>query len=128
MDQLAVIMSLVEPDLKPHLIDRYLATAQKGGLAPVLCLNKADLVEHANLQPLVGFYSQLGIPTLLTSAHTGEGVDRLRELLKDRATVFSGQSGVGTSHPKTMSTSVTVPALSLSQVGPKKVTELVAAS
>jgi ribosome biogenesis GTPase len=33
----------------------------------------------------------------LTSAKTGEGVDRLRELLKDRATVFSGQSGVGKS-------------------------------
>jgi ribosome biogenesis GTPase len=97
VDQLVIVMSLVEPDLKPHLIDRYLATAQQGGLAPILCLNKADLVEHANLQPLVGFYSQLGIPTLMTSAKTGEGVDRLRELLKDRATVFSGQSGVGKS-------------------------------
>ncbi|HKB02957.1 MAG TPA: ribosome small subunit-dependent GTPase A [Gemmataceae bacterium] len=97
VDQLVVVMSLVEPDLKPHLIDRYLATAQQGGLAPILCLNKADLVEHANLQPLIGFYSQLGIPTLLTSARTGEGVDRLRELLKERATVFSGQSGVGKS-------------------------------
>jgi ribosome biogenesis GTPase len=97
VDQLVIVMSLVEPNLKPHLIDRYLATAQQGGLAPILCLNKADLVEHANLQPLIGAYSQLGIPTLLTSATTGEGVDRLRELLKDRATVFSGQSGVGKS-------------------------------
>lgn len=97
VDQLVIVMSLVEPDLKPHLIDRYLATAQQGGLAPILCLNKADLVENANLQPLIGFYSQLGIPTLMTSAKTGEGVDRLRELLKDRATVFSGQSGVGKS-------------------------------
>jgi ribosome biogenesis GTPase / thiamine phosphate phosphatase len=90
-------MSLVEPDLKPHLIDRYLATAQQGGLAPILCLNKADLVEHANLQPLIGAYSQLGIPTMLTSARSGEGVERLRDLLKGRATVFSGQSGVGKS-------------------------------
>jgi len=97
VDQLVIVMSLVEPDLKPHLIDRYLATAQTGDLAPILCLNKADLVEHANLQPLIGFYSQLGIPTLLTSAKTGEGIDRLRELLQDRATVFSGQSGVGKS-------------------------------
>jgi ribosome biogenesis GTPase len=97
VDQLVIVMALVEPDLKPYLIDRYLAIAQQGGLAPILCLNKADLVEHANLQPLIGAYSQLGIPTLLTSATTGEGVDRLRELLKDRATVFSGQSGVGKS-------------------------------
>jgi ribosome biogenesis GTPase len=97
VDQLIIVMSLVEPDLKPHLIDRYLALAQKGDLAPILCLNKADLVEHANLQPLIGAYSQLDVPTLLTSAKTGEGVDRLRELLKGRASVFSGQSGVGKS-------------------------------
>jgi len=97
VDQLVIVISLVEPDLKPHLIDRYLAIAQQGGLAPILCLNKSDLVEHANLQPLIGAYNQLGIPTLLTSAWTGEGADRLRELLKDRATVFSGQSGVGKS-------------------------------
>jgi ribosome biogenesis GTPase / thiamine phosphate phosphatase len=97
VDQLVIVMSLVEPDLKPHLIDRYLAIAQKGDLAPVLCLNKSDLVEHANLQPLIGAYNQLDIPTLLTSAKTGEAVDRLRELLRGRATVFSGQSGVGKS-------------------------------
>jgi ribosome biogenesis GTPase / thiamine phosphate phosphatase len=97
VDQLVIVMSLVEPDLKPHLIDRYLATAQMGELSPVLCLNKADLVEHGNLQPLIGAYTQLGIPTLLTSARSGEGVDRLRELLRGRATVFSGQSGVGKS-------------------------------
>ena len=97
VDQLIIVMSLVEPDLKPHLIDRYLAIAQQGELSPILCLNKSDLVEHSNLQSLVGFYSQLDVPTLLTSAKTGEGVDRLREMLKDRATVFSGQSGVGKS-------------------------------
>ena len=42
VDQLAIVVSLVEPNLKPHLIDRYVAAAQKGGLKPVLCLNKAD--------------------------------------------------------------------------------------
>ncbi|QDU24332.1 ribosome small subunit-dependent GTPase A [Urbifossiella limnaea] len=97
VDQLAIVISLVLPDLKPHLIDRYLAAAQKGGLAPVLLLNKADLADPVALQPLVGFYSQLGIPTILTSAATGLGVGRLRELLRGRATVFSGQSGVGKS-------------------------------
>jgi ribosome biogenesis GTPase len=97
VDQVAIVVSLVEPDLKPHLIDRYLAVAHQGGLAPILCLNKADLTDVVALQPLVGSYAQLGIPTLLTSARTGLGVDRLRELLRDRATVFSGQSGVGKS-------------------------------
>ncbi|MBX9583150.1 MAG: ribosome small subunit-dependent GTPase A [Gemmataceae bacterium] len=97
VDQLVIVISLVEPDLKPHLIDRYLAAAQQGGLNPILCLNKADLADPVALQPLVGAYSQLGIPAVLTSARTGVGVGRLRELLRGRATVFSGQSGVGKS-------------------------------
>src|SRR5207244_1226277 len=97
VDQLVIVVSLVEPDLKPHLIDRYLTSAEQGGIAPVVCLNKADLVEPAPYQPLVGLYSQLGIPAMLTSAVSGVGIDRLRALLKDRETAFSGQSGVGKS-------------------------------
>lgn len=97
VDQLVIVMSLVEPDLKPHLIDRYLASAQQGDLAPILVLNKADRVDITKLQSLIGLYSQLGVPTLLTSALTGLNIPRLRELLADRATVFSGQSGVGKS-------------------------------
>jgi|SRR5579883_781931 len=97
VDQLAIVMSLVEPDLKPHLIDRYLAAAQQGGLKPVLCLNKSDLTDAVELQPLIGLYAQLGVPVILCSARTGFGIDRLREQLRGRSTVFSGQSGVGKS-------------------------------
>jgi ribosome biogenesis GTPase len=97
VDQLVAVVSLVQPDLKPHLIDRYIASAQIGGLTPVICLNKSDLVDPAAVQPIIGGYSQLGIVVLLTSATTGEGVERLRGLLRDRATAFAGQSGVGKS-------------------------------
>jgi ribosome biogenesis GTPase len=97
VDQVVFVMSLVEPELKPHLIDRYLASAAQGGIAPLICLNKADLVDHAEYQPLIGYYSQLGIPTWLTSASTGLGIERLRQRLRERQTVFSGQSGVGKS-------------------------------
>lgn len=97
VDQLVIVISLVQPELKPHLIDRYLAAAEKGGLNPILCLNKADLADPVPLQPLVGAYSQMGVPAMLTSARTGVGIDRLRGLLRGRSTVFSGQSGVGKS-------------------------------
>lgn len=97
IDQVVFVVSLVEPDLKPHLIDRYLASAEQGGIAPILCLNKADLVQSVNYQRLVGMYNQLGVQALLTSATTGQGIDRLREELRGRQTVFSGQSGVGKS-------------------------------
>ncbi len=95
VDQVVIVMSLVEPELKPHLIDRYLVSAEQGGIAPIVCLNKADLVDAADYQALVGMYNQLGIPAFLTSAHTGIGVARLRSCLRGRETVFTGQSGVG---------------------------------
>ena len=97
VDQVVIVMALKEPELKLHLIDRYLASAEQGGIKPVICLNKADLVDPVEVQPIVGYYSQLGIRTLLTSARTGLGIDRLRRLLKDRESVISGQSGVGKS-------------------------------
>jgi ribosome biogenesis GTPase len=97
VDQVVIVMALVEPDLKQHLIDRYLASAAQGGIAPIICLNKADLVDPAPFQPLIGLYSQLGVPALLTSAVSGQGIAWLRERLPGRQTVFAGQSGVGKS-------------------------------
>lgn len=97
VDQVVIVMSLVEPDLKPHLIDRYLVSAEQGDIAPVICLNKADLVDPVAYQSLIGFYSQLGIPAFLTSATTAQGIARLRQWLIGRQTVFAGQSGVGKS-------------------------------
>lgn len=97
VDQVVIVIALKEPEFKPHLIDRYLASAAQGGIEPIVCLNKADLIEPVEFQPTIGYYSQLGIRTLLTSASTGRGVEQLRRLLKDRQSVFSGQSGVGKS-------------------------------
>ena len=97
VDQVVIVLSLVEPELKPHLLDRYLVSAEQGCIAPIICLNKADLVDPRPYQALVGYYSQLGIATFLTSATTGLGIKWLRDMLPGRETVFTGQSGVGKS-------------------------------
>jgi ribosome biogenesis GTPase len=97
VDQVVIVVSLLEPELKPHLIDRYLVSAEQGGITPVICLNKADLIDLVPYQPLIGAYRQLGIVAFLTSAKTGLGIDRLKKRLPGRQTVFAGQSGVGKS-------------------------------
>jgi ribosome biogenesis GTPase len=97
VEQVLVVCSAAEPPLKPNLIDRMLIAAEKGGIRPVICINKIDLVDPAELQPLVGVYSQMGYQVLLLSAQTGWGLDRLRRVLKDRQSVVAGQSGVGKS-------------------------------
>ncbi len=97
VDQLLIVGSAAEPYLKPNLIDRFLISAHKNGLRPIICINKIDLVEPASLAPLVGVYSQMGYQVLLLSSVTGCGIDRLRRVMSGRASVVAGQSGVGKS-------------------------------
>jgi ribosome biogenesis GTPase len=97
VDQLVIVTSAAEPAIKPNLIDRMLITAEKAGIAPIICINKIDLIDAAELAPLVGVYSQLGYPVLAISATTGVCVDRLREFVRGKQSVVAGQSGVGKS-------------------------------
>lgn len=97
VDQVLIVSAFAEPGLKLPLIDRYLISAETGGVRPIIILNKADLVDTAPFQWVIGLYTQLGYETLVTSAATGQGIPRLKELLGEGTTAFSGQSGVGKS-------------------------------
>jgi ribosome biogenesis GTPase len=97
VDQLLILGSAAEPTLKPNLIDRMLVTAEKSKIRPIICINKIDLVDPADLQPLVGIYGQMGYEVLLISVQTGFGIDRVRQRVIGRESVVAGQSGVGKS-------------------------------
>jgi ribosome biogenesis GTPase len=97
-DQLLVVSSWRDPVLWLELVDRYLITAERNGLSPIICANKVDLAEnradyYAAFQP----HLCLGYPVLFTSALTGEGISELQEVLRGRTTVLAGISGVGKS-------------------------------
>ncbi len=97
VDQLLIVASAAEPRLKPNLIDRLILAGEKGRIRPILCINKIDLIDPADLQPLVGVYSQMGYQVLLLSAETGFGMERFRRVLIGKESVVAGQSGVGKS-------------------------------
>jgi len=97
VDQLLIVGSAAEPCLKPNLIDRYLVTAEYAKIEPIICINKVDLVDPADLQSIVGVYGGLGYQVFLVSAIEGTGIERLRNALEGKDTVLSGQSGVGKS-------------------------------
>lgn len=97
VDQVLIIASADQPAFKPNLIDRMLLSAEQSGIRPVICINKVDLVDPADLQPVLGVYAQMGYGVLLLSAETGWGLDRLRRCLAGRESVVAGQSGVGKS-------------------------------
>ncbi len=97
VDQVLVVSAFEEPGIKLNLIDRYLVSAEIGGVRPVVVLNKADLVDLAAHQWVIGLYVQLGYETVVTSVTDGRGLERVRELLSTGVTAVTGQSGVGKS-------------------------------
>jgi ribosome biogenesis GTPase len=97
VDQLLVVASVQDPYLKPGLIDRYLLAAQRFDIEAVVCLNKVDLAPRELWEEVADSYKDSGLRVLECSATTGQGLDELRDVLRDRISVLSGQSGVGKS-------------------------------
>jgi len=97
VDQVILVFTLVQPEFNWALLDRQLVLAEAEELGVVLCLNKADLVEPEQIDPIVSVYRQIGYPVLVTSAKTGQGIDALEQALSHHISVFAGQSGVGKS-------------------------------
>ncbi|MBI4560241.1 MAG: ribosome small subunit-dependent GTPase A [Candidatus Hydrogenedentes bacterium] len=95
IDLLVVIASVVQPRFKPGLVDRYLITAEVGGVQPMLCVNKMDLVETEPEE--ISAYRSLALPVVATSCRTGAGLDELRRQLEGKISVLAGHSGVGKS-------------------------------
>jgi ribosome biogenesis GTPase len=91
-DQLVVVVALADPEPQPRLVDRALVAAYDAGLAPLLCLTKADL---ADPEPLLATYRSLGVPWVVTER--GRDLTPLRDRLEGRVSVMLGSSGVGKS-------------------------------
>ncbi|MDR5868706.1 small ribosomal subunit biogenesis GTPase RsgA [Halomonas koreensis] len=98
IDQILIVFA-VEPEPHANLIDRYLVAAEATGIAPVLVLNKVDLLPETGgeLRRLLSRYEALGYPVVTTSTARDGGLDALHRRLADRTSVFVGQSGVGKS-------------------------------
>lgn len=98
IDQLLIVFA-VEPAPHANLIDRYLVAAEATGIAPVLVLNKIDLLpeQGGELRNLLGRYATLGYPVVTTTTEREGGLSALHARLAGRTSVFVGQSGVGKS-------------------------------
>ena len=98
VDQLLIVSSWREPDIWPELIDRYLIAASLSEIVPIVCVNKADLIDDMReYESVTRIYRDMGYRTLATSALTGMGISRLRSELTGRLTVVVGLSGTGKS-------------------------------
>jgi ribosome biogenesis GTPase len=97
VDQAVLTFAAKNPDLNLSLVDRFLVLAEHARLDIVICINKADLADTADLQDIIRRYESIGYKVITTVAKQGKGIDELEKCLKDRTTVFAGPSGVGKS-------------------------------
>ncbi len=100
VDQAIVLSTIREPNLKQGFIDRFLLMTEPYNIPTIIVFNKADVLEEEDLEiyaALEFMYEEIGYDVRLISALDGDGLEELRELLKDKTTLISGHSGVGKS-------------------------------
>ncbi|MCF2948089.1 small ribosomal subunit biogenesis GTPase RsgA [Paraglaciecola aquimarina] len=99
IDQI-IIVSSVLPSLSLNIIDRYLVASEDVEITPVILLNKVELLtaeERAEVEVQLNIYRDIGYQIIYTSCKTLTGLEQLAASLKDKVSVFVGQSGVGKS-------------------------------
>ena len=100
LDRALLVVSLTEPATSTTFIDRFLATAEAYQVPVTIVINKTDLYtdELAEYYEAIKYlYESIGYEVLGVSATTGDGVDRVRDVISKGITLFSGNSGVGKS-------------------------------
>jgi len=97
VDQVVIVFATANPDPHLRMLDRFLVLTEDSGLDAVIVANKVDLSGIERAKELFGPYEQIGYPVLYTSAAAEEGVDELRETLRDKISALTGPSGVGKS-------------------------------
>ncbi|MEK7256234.1 MAG: ribosome small subunit-dependent GTPase A [Bacteroidota bacterium] len=100
VDQALLITTIVNPNLKIGFIDRFLLMTEPYNIPTCIVFNKAALYGEEELElfgGLQGIYEPIGYKLLLVSAITGQGLQEVRDYLKDKTTLVAGQSGVGKS-------------------------------
>ncbi|MDG1926822.1 MAG: ribosome small subunit-dependent GTPase A [Flavobacteriaceae bacterium] len=100
VDQVFLIVTLNNPPTFPAFIDRFLVTAEAYQIPAIILFNKIDTYSKLELEEITLLqktYENIGYSTYLISAIQDEGIEKVKELMQDKVSMFSGHSGVGKS-------------------------------
>ena len=100
IDMAFAVVTLYFPEVKLPFLDRMLVTCEVYGVPVTIVMNKVDLYREEApefTQNFIDIYTKAGYKVVQTSAKTGEGIDELRGICRDKVCLFSGESGVGKS-------------------------------
>jgi ribosome small subunit-dependent GTPase A len=100
VDQAILVATIAQPRTSTGFIDRFTVTAEAYHIPVVIVFNKCDLYndeQNAAAEELMRVYNGIGYQSFVISAKTGYNCDRLKTIMKDKLSMFSGHSGVGKS-------------------------------
>lgn len=95
IDQAIIVTSVKEPDFSLSLLDRLLTLMELAKVEGIICLTKLDLIsdiEKKEILEKMNYYQGLGYKVVVNT-----DLDSIKELLKDKTSVFIGQTGAGKS-------------------------------
>lgn len=97
VDQAVIVFSAVSPAINIDLLDRFLILAEEQRLDILICINKIDLDIEKAYESIKKLYEAAGYAVLLLSAQKKIGISELKDVMKNKISVFAGPSGVGKS-------------------------------
>lgn len=102
IDQMIIVVSIGAPVPDYILLDKQIILCLSKNIIPVICVNKIDLISEdqkaqEDLSYIKKVYEKLGIKVIYVSALRNQGIEQLKELLSNKTSAFSGNSGVGKS-------------------------------
>ena len=92
IDQVVIIASVKDPDFSSNLLDKLLVVIEYNNIKPIICFTKLDLLNNDYINNVVNYYKRIGYSVYLNTE-----LDKIKEIFKDKITVFTGQSGAGKS-------------------------------
>ena len=94
VDTLVIVSSVKEPVPSTLVIDRLTAIAVSKNIKPCIVFSKSDLGDTKEFEEI---YKKSGIDVCSVCCKTGEGIEKVKDMIKGGVTVFTGNTGVGKS-------------------------------
>ncbi len=95
IDQAILITSLKLPDFSLNLLDKFIVLMEINKVVPIICITKSDLVESGEMETInktLDYYRSIGYTVVFNTE-----IDKIKNLLKNKTSVFTGQTGAGKS-------------------------------
>lgn len=97
VDNVFLVVTISHPTTSYEFIDRFLVTCEVYRIDVTIVLNKIDLYQDEQIKEFVDNYTLAGYKVILSSTISGIGFDSIKDMMKGKKSLFSGNSGVGKS-------------------------------